>query len=70
MITNYPGWVADMLLNTQCRIAVSPDDPEAFALALEEMVDNPQRLVTMGKAATTLAKSTFNRDDLSNRFSK
>ncbi|MBL8856707.1 MAG: glycosyltransferase family 4 protein [Planctomycetaceae bacterium] len=66
-LTNYPGWVAEMIEANQCGFAVRPDDPEAFADRLEE-ASRSTELKAMGQRALALAKSKFSRDYLGERF--
>ena len=43
VLNNYPGWLADMISTRRCGLVVPPDDPEAFADALEYALDTPGR---------------------------
>lgn len=70
VINNYPGWLADMIEENQCGIAVAPEDPQAFAEALEKMADNHLMTTEMGKNARLLAERQFNRSELGNRFAE
>jgi glycosyltransferase involved in cell wall biosynthesis len=68
VINNYPGWLAEMITRTECGIAVEPDNPEAFADALEKMAANPSLVNEMGLRSRELAVSEFDRDKLGDRF--
>ena len=68
IITNYPGWVADLITENKCGYAVPPETPELFARALCEARDNND-LKVMGANARKIAKSEFSRDKLSTKFS-
>lgn len=68
VLNNYPGWLADIITNDDCGIAVPPEDPEAFADALVELRNDPQRRTRMGKKARSLAERDFSRDDLAGEF--
>jgi len=68
VINNYPGWLAEMITRSECGIAVEPDNPEAFADALEKMATNPVLVKEMGLRARELAVSEFDRDKLGDRF--
>jgi glycosyltransferase involved in cell wall biosynthesis len=68
VINNYPGWLADMIREHRCGLAVPPRDPEAFADALCRLADNPELRREYGKNARRLAKQAFSREKLSNRF--
>ncbi|MFZ4801582.1 MAG: glycosyltransferase family 4 protein [Chlorobium sp.] len=68
VINNYPGWLAEMITQNRCGIAVEPDSPHAFALALEKMADNPELAKEMGLNARHFAEREFDREQLGNRF--
>lgn len=68
ILNNYPGWVADMVVEHQCGKAVPPDDPQAFANALEQLADQPEERLAMGRRARLLAEREFDRDKLSDLF--
>jgi len=68
VINNYPGWLAEMITRSECGIAVEPDNPEAFADALEKMAANPSLVNEMGLRARELAVSEFDREKLGDRF--
>jgi glycosyltransferase involved in cell wall biosynthesis len=64
VLTNYPGWVADLITANHCGFAIEPDCPEAFASALETAADERGQLKKSGKNSLNLAKSQFDRDFL------
>lgn len=68
VINNYPGWLSEMIIDNQCGFAVKPDDPKAFADALESAADNKDDLKIMGKNALNLAKKNFNRISLADEW--
>lgn len=68
VLNNYPGWLAGLITENECGIAVSPEDPEAFANALIELADNPEKRKQMGINARKLAMSQFARQDLADRL--
>jgi len=68
VVNNYPGWLADMIKEHDCGIAVPPGDPVAFADALIELADNPENRTAMGKKARRLAETSFGREDLARQF--
>jgi glycosyltransferase involved in cell wall biosynthesis len=70
VLNNYPGWLADLIVENRCGIAVKPDSPALFADALIELADNPDVRKEMGKNARRLAEQEFNRDDLGMKFVK
>jgi glycosyltransferase involved in cell wall biosynthesis len=67
VLTNYPGWVADLVTQHQCGAAVAPDDPSAFAEALISLRDTPL-LSKMGQNARQLAQSQFERQALADQW--
>lgn len=68
VLNNYPGWLKDMINDHECGIAVEPENPQAFADALEWFADNRAQLPAMSKAATELARNEFDRNKLSDKF--
>jgi len=68
VVNNYPGWLAEMITQKYCGIAVDPESPEALALALEKMADNPELTKQMGVNARHFAEREFDRQKLGNRF--
>jgi len=68
VLNNYPGWLANLINDYNCGLAVNPDDPEAFADALIEMVDQPELLKKMGLNSRALAESQFERDILAEKW--
>jgi glycosyltransferase involved in cell wall biosynthesis len=67
VICNYPGWVSDLITEHDCGIAVPPDDPAAFADALQALASNMNQCERMGKNSVELAKR-FDRETLANQF--
>ncbi|UUS65270.1 MULTISPECIES: glycosyltransferase family 4 protein [unclassified Acinetobacter] len=70
VLNNYPGWLAELIENQKCGFAVAPENPQAFANALEYAADHREILVQMGKNAQQTAQAQFNRQDLSQQFSE
>lgn len=68
VLNNYPGWLADVIKKNRCGFVVPPNDPVAFANALEDAAVDKQKLKEMGERAKRLAKERFNRELLSNQF--
>lgn len=67
IVSNYPGWVTDMIKEYNCGVAVPPGDPKAFAEAIIKLADNRQQLDTFGNNAKILANN-FDRDKLFKDF--
>ena len=70
VLNNYPGWLADLIIRQQCGFAVPPDNPKAFADALEQAADNRPALKAMGQRSLALARSEFDRELLSHDWVK
>jgi len=68
VINNYPGWLAGMIEDSQCGFTVAPENPQAFANALEQAADNRDALVNMGVSARQLAESQFDRQLLADKW--
>ena len=68
VLTNYPGWVANMIEENNCGYAVPPQNVQAFADALQAAASNKSKLKEMGLNANKLARSEFDRDDLANKL--
>jgi len=68
VLTNYPGWVADLVREHGLGFAVPPEDPEAFADALTAAADQRAALPGMGEAAAKLAADRFDRDLLAGQW--
>lgn len=68
VLNNYPGWLAEMIKEYNSGYAVSPEDPLAFADALEHAADNRDQLPVMGVNALKLAKKEFDREKLAAQF--
>lgn len=68
VLNNYPGWLAELILQNQCGYAVTPDDPVAFANALINAADHREALPQMGLNARALARREYDRDGLATQF--
>lgn len=68
VLNNYPGWLAELISEHRCGIAVPPRDPRSFADALEALADDLEGRRLMGKRARELAEREFDRDLLGERF--
>jgi len=70
VLNNYPGWIADHIRRTRCGVVVPPDDPQAFADAVIQLLENRDELVEMGKRARDLAEREFAREKLVDRLER
>ena len=68
VLNNYPGWLADMIKERKCAIAVSPDNPVEFSEELCRLSCSPELCISMGSNARKLAKEQFDRNELSTKF--
>lgn len=68
VLNNYPGWLADMIQEHNCGLAVPPNNPQAFANALVNLADNPTLREQMGQNSRQLAEAHFSREDLAKKF--
>lgn len=68
VLNNYPGWLADMINEENCGIAIEPDDKVVFADTLIYLSSNRNLLPEMKKSARALAKRQFDREQLSSEF--
>lgn len=68
VLNNYPGWLADMILDNQCGVVVPPDNPEEFANALISLADSAEKRIEYRVNARKLAEKSFDRNNLGNQF--
>lgn len=68
VLNNYPGWLAELIERHNCGFAVPPDNPAAFADALEQAADDRHALKLMGTNGLTLAVNEFDRAMLADRW--
>src|SRR5699024_5769242 len=68
VINNYPGWLAGMIEEHQLGFAVPPEDPTAFADALEAAAADKTALKEMGARSRQLAEQEFAREKLAGEF--
>lgn len=68
VVNNYPGWLADMINENKCGIAIEPEKPELFADAVIKLAESPELRAECGKNCRSLAESEFARDILGAKF--
>lgn len=68
VLNNYPGWLAEMITEHRCGFAVPPDNPIAFADALEQAAADRDALKAMGQRGRALAETQFDRIKLADRW--
>lgn len=70
VLNNYPGWLADMINEHQCGVAVEPEDPAALADGLQKMAGDKTLLKKMSESGKNLARTEFDREKLSTQFAQ
>jgi glycosyltransferase involved in cell wall biosynthesis len=70
VLNNYPGWLAGMISEHKCGYSIEPEDPVAFADALEQAASNMDTLKGMGGNARKLATTQFDRNILADKWVK
>jgi glycosyltransferase involved in cell wall biosynthesis len=68
VLNNYPGWLAEMIKEYQCGFVVPPENPVAFADALEQAIEDRIVLKAMGQRGLLLAKAQFARHTLADKW--
>ena len=68
VLNNYPGWLAGLIEQHECGFAIPPDNPAAFADALEKAADDRNALKEMGQRGRALAEREFDRAKLADRW--
>lgn len=68
VLTNYPGWVSEMVTANECGFVVRADDPDAFADALIAAANDREALERMGQNARAFAEREFARARLSGEW--
>lgn len=68
VLNNYPGWLAEQIIQNDCGFAVLPDDPIAFANALERAAGDRAALKAMGQRGRQLAEREYDRLLLADRW--
>jgi len=68
VLNNYPGWLAELIVERACGYAIPPENPVAFADALEAAADDRVQLREMGTRGRALAEREFSRSELAAKF--
>ncbi len=68
VLNNYPGWLADLIQENECGIAVPPERADLFADALEKFADGKSLRLKMGMNSRALAEKDFERKKLADRL--
>lgn len=64
VINNYPGWLAGLITEHHCGLAVPPDASKSLAEAMVRLRDDSALRQEMGRRARQLAETEFSRDRL------
>lgn len=70
VINNYPGWVAELITEHDCGIAVAPEDSQLLAKALINIASDEPKQQQFASNAMQLAKSQFSRADLAKQWAQ
>jgi glycosyltransferase involved in cell wall biosynthesis len=70
LVINYEGWQADLLRESGAGIVIPPGDAEAAADMIDRFLRNREILEKSAKAALSLAKDRFSRDELARQLSE
>lgn len=68
VLNNYPGWLAELIVEHRCGFAVPADSAAAFADALEQAASDRVALKEMGVRGRALAEAQFDRALLAERW--
>ena len=68
VISNYPGWVAEIIKEKNCGFVVEPESIISFADTIEYAADNIQELNQKGKNARRVAENMFDRKIQAKKF--
>jgi glycosyltransferase involved in cell wall biosynthesis len=68
VLNNYPGWLAGIIEQNRCGVAVPPQNSVAFADALERLANDRRAATEMGTNGRQLAEKEFGRGSLASRF--
>lgn len=68
VLNNYPGWLAEIIEEYNIGFVVPPDNPKAFADALEQAASDRSALEAMGQCGLALARVQFDRQELAKKW--
>ena len=68
VLINYPGWLAEIIVTHDCGFVAVPDDPAAFANALEAAANDRAALQLKGRNSARLARAEFDRHRLADQW--
>lgn len=68
VLNNYPGWLADIIVENDCGFTVAADDADEFASALIKAADDRDALAQKALNARNVAVAKFSRERLSSEW--
>ena len=68
VVNTYPGWLAGLISEAEAGLVVAPDNPQAFADALQRLAADRKLCDRMGANARKLAEAHFARGELAAEF--
>jgi glycosyltransferase involved in cell wall biosynthesis len=68
VINNYPGWLAELIVENDCGYTVEPENSVAFANVLEKIASDKMILHKKGMHARMLAEENFDRIKLADQW--
>ena len=68
VLTNYPGWIADLIQKNDAGIVASPDSAEKLAESLIELSNKSYKDLAMLSANSLKLASVFSRKRIANNF--
>ena len=68
VLTNYPGWIAEIIEKARCGIAVQASDPQSFGEKLLTLQSDPNLLREMSKRASDTAIKQYSWETMSGQW--
>lgn len=68
VVNNYPGWLADMIIENKLGVVTIPGNPISLAEGIEYLIDNDAMRKEFGMNARKFAEQNFSRNDLGEKF--
>ena len=64
VLVNYPGWMAQLVNEHDCGLAIPPDNATAFADGVEKLRDERHRFAEIGANGRALAETQFSQQKI------
>ncbi len=68
VVTNYAGWLADLINGARCGLVATAGSPIKFADELELLADNTGLRAELGRNARKMAEADFSRNALAEKW--